>query len=279
MAGAESAPFLDLRSLETLAPTSAGSRSVRARTRIVSVDVLRGIVVILMALDHVRDYVTGLRVQPENLAHGSVALFATRWVTHFCAPVFALLAGVGIGLAMDRGKSAAEMSRFLLVRGVWLLVLDVVITPVAWQFGFRLVSAFALVLWALGLSMILMAALIHLPRPLVAAGSLLLVGTHNLLDGISPGSWGVFAPLRCGTYCTFLASPFQASSSSAIRWFRGWRSWPSAGCWPVSIGGSRRGAAVRSSGPAWLPRACSLPSGWSTDTAIRFPGRRRRAGR
>lgn len=137
----------------------------------------------------------GCGCSPRTWRTGSVALFATRWVTHFCAPVFALLAGVGIGLAMDRGKTTGAMSRFLLVRGVWLLVLDLVITPVAWQFGFRLVPAFALVLWALGLSMILMAVLIYFPRPVVAAGSLLLIGAHNLLDGIRPGSLGVFAPL------------------------------------------------------------------------------------
>lgn len=150
---------------------------------------------ILMALDHVRDYVTNVRVQPENLARGSAALFATRWVTHFCAPAFSLLAGVGIGLAMNRGKPAGEMSRFLIVRGIWLVLLDVVITPIAWQFGFDLIPAFALVLWALGLSMIVMAALIHLPRAAVASGALVMIAAHNLLDGVRPDSWGALAPL------------------------------------------------------------------------------------
>ena len=150
---------------------------------------------ILMALDHVRDYVTNLRVQPENLAQGSAALFATRFVTHFCAPAFSLLAGVGIGLAMNRGKPADEMSRFLLVRGLWLVVLDIVITPMAWQFGVDLVPAFALVLWALGLSMIVMAALVHLPRAAVASGALLMIATHNLFDSVRPAAWGALAPL------------------------------------------------------------------------------------
>jgi uncharacterized membrane protein len=163
--------------------------------RVASVDVVRGAVMVLMALDHVRDYVTILRVQPENLARSSAALFATRWVTHFCAPAFALLAGVGIGLAMNRGKPAAEMSRFLVVRGLWLLLLDLVITPVGWQFGFRLLPAFALVLWALGLSMIVMAALVHLPRGIVAACALSMIAMHNLFDGVRPESWGALAPL------------------------------------------------------------------------------------
>ncbi|MFL5572595.1 MAG: heparan-alpha-glucosaminide N-acetyltransferase domain-containing protein, partial [Gemmatimonadaceae bacterium] len=86
-----------------------GSRAAR----VASVDIVRGAIMVLMALDHIRDYTTKLRIRPEDLTQSSVALFATRWVTHFCAPGFSLLAGVGIGLAMNRGKSAREMSRFL----------------------------------------------------------------------------------------------------------------------------------------------------------------------
>jgi uncharacterized membrane protein len=164
-------------------------------TRVASIDIVRGGVMVLMALDHVRDYVTRVRVQPENLARGSAALFATRWVTHFCAPAFALLAGIGVGLAMQRRKSAAATSRFLVVRGVWLVILDTVVTAAGWQFGLRLLPVFALVLWALGLSMIIMAALIHLPRAVVAALSLLMIATHNLFDGVRPESWGALAPL------------------------------------------------------------------------------------
>lgn len=163
--------------------------------RIASVDILRGAVMALMALDHVRDFVTNLRFQPENLARGSAALFATRWVTHFCAPAFALLAGIGIGLAMQRGKRPAEMSRFLVVRGLWLIVLDAVITSIGWQFGFNLLPVFALVLWALGLSMMVMALLIHVPPAIVGAGALVMIATHNLLDGIRPEAWGSLAPL------------------------------------------------------------------------------------
>lgn len=163
--------------------------------RIPAVDIVRGAVMVLMALDHIRDYVTNVRIQPENLARGSAALFATRWVTHFCAPAFALLAGVGIGLAMQRGRTRGEMTRFLLTRGVWLIVLDAVITAIGWQFGFRLLPIFALVLWALGWSMVVMAALIHLPKPAVAVVALAIIGGHNLLDGIRPADWGRFAGL------------------------------------------------------------------------------------
>src|SRR4051812_11094414 len=126
----------------------------RATGRVSSVDIVRGAVMVLMALDHVRDYVTNQRIRPEDLSQASVALFATRWVTHFCAPAFSLLAGVGIGLYMSRGRSAAETSRFLITRGLWLLFLELVVTPIGWQFGFQLIPAFALVLWALAWSMI-----------------------------------------------------------------------------------------------------------------------------
>jgi uncharacterized membrane protein len=154
--------------------------------RVSSVDIVRGAVMVLMALDHVRDYVTNQRFRPEDLSRASVALFATRWVTHFCAPGFSLLAGVGVGLYMSRGRSAAATSRFLVTRGLWLLFLELVVTPIGWQFGFHLIPAFALVLWALGWSMIVLAALIHLPRWLVAALSIVTIVGHNLLDRIPP---------------------------------------------------------------------------------------------
>ncbi|HET7614936.1 MAG TPA: heparan-alpha-glucosaminide N-acetyltransferase domain-containing protein [Gemmatimonadaceae bacterium] len=167
----------------------------RGKTRIASVDIVRGAIMVLMALDHVRDYFTKLRIQPENLAQGSAPLFFTRWITHFCAPGFSFLAGVGIGLSMNRGKPAGAMSRFLVLRGIWLIFLELVVTAIGWQFGFKLVPAFALVLWALGWSMIVMAALVHLPRGVVAAGAVVMIATHNLFDSVSPASWGAFAPV------------------------------------------------------------------------------------
>jgi uncharacterized membrane protein len=175
----------------TATPTSAPART----SRIASVDIVRGAVMVLMALDHVRDYVTNVRIQPENLAQGTAALFATRWVTHFCAPAFSLLAGLGIGLAMNRGKSASEMSRYLIVRGLWLIALDLVITPIGWRFSFDIFPMFALVLWALGLSMIVMSVLVHLPRMIVGAGAVVLISAHNLFDAVTPAAWGALAPL------------------------------------------------------------------------------------
>ena len=165
------------------------------RSRISSIDVVRGAAMVFMALDHVRDFVTELRFQPEDLARGSAALFATRWVTHFCAPAFFLLAGVGIGISRLRGASAGAQSRYLLVRGLWLLVLELIITPIGWQFGFDLIPAFALVLWALGWSMIVMAVAVHLPVGVVAALAVVTIGCHNLLDPLQPQSFGWLAGL------------------------------------------------------------------------------------
>lgn len=150
---------------------------------------------VFMALDHVRDFVTELRFQPEDLARGSAFLFATRWVTHFCAPAFFLLAGVGIGISRIRGVAAGAQSRYLLIRGLWLLVLELIITPVGWQFAVDLLPAFALVLWALGWSMIAMALLVHVPVGAVAAISVVTIAGHNLLDPIQPQSLGPFAGL------------------------------------------------------------------------------------
>ncbi|MGH7638834.1 MAG: DUF1624 domain-containing protein [Gemmatimonadaceae bacterium] len=167
--------------------------SAEPRGRIASIDLVRGAIMVLMALDHVRDFVTELRFPPENLAQGSTALFFTRWFTHFCAPGFFLLAGLGIGLALHKRRSPVAMTTYLLTRGVWLLVLELIITPVGWRFGFNFFPAFALVLWALGWSMILMAVLVHLPRAVVTAVALIMIGGHNLLDGIQPAALGSFA--------------------------------------------------------------------------------------
>jgi uncharacterized membrane protein len=164
------------------------------RARVGAIDVVRGLAVVLMALDHTRDYTTALRFQPEDLSQTSLAVFLTRWVTHFCAPTFVLLAGVGIGLA-SRRQSPADLRRFLITRGLWLLVLELVITPIGWQFGVEPLPAFALVLWALGWSMIAMAALVGLPRPVLAAIGLALIAGHNLTDGVRPAALGALAPL------------------------------------------------------------------------------------
>lgn len=139
---------------------------------------------ILMALDHTRDFFGSLAQNPTNLATASASLFLTRWVTHFCAPVFFLLTGTGAYLALRRGTRAG-LSRFLLARGLWLIFLELVIVRcLAYQFNFDYRVTMLLVLWALGWAMILLAALVHLPVSVTAAIGVVMIVGHNLLDGV-----------------------------------------------------------------------------------------------
>ena len=175
-----------------------GTRSVaavNATRRVESIDVLRGIVMILMALDHVRDYFGDAAADPTNLATASAPLFLTRWVTHFCAPVFFLLTGTGAYLS-SRRRDPPALSRFLVVRGLWLIVLDVVILRcLGWQFNFDFRVTFLLVLWALGWSMIVLALLVRAGPAAAAVFGLALVLGHNLFDGVAAASLGPAAPI------------------------------------------------------------------------------------
>jgi uncharacterized membrane protein len=163
-----------------------------ARRRIDSVDVVRGLVMILMALDHVRDFF-GSRTDPTNVTTTTAALFFTRWITHVCAPTFFLLAGTGAALSLGR-KSTAELSRFLVTRGVWLIFLElVVVRCLGLQFNFDYRITILEVLWALGWAMIALGGFVWLPRKAIAAISLAMIVGHNLLDGVrSPNPWWVF---------------------------------------------------------------------------------------
>lgn len=184
--------FVTTLSREQFAPAVGAPPPTAGGARIASVDIVRGAVMVLMALDHVRDYVTKQRFRPEDLTRSTVGLFATRWVTHFCAPGFSLLAGVGIGLYLQRGRSPSEASRFLWTRGLWLILLDLTVSAFGFAFSYRLVPAFALVLWALGWSMISMAAAIHLPKRAVIAIALAMIAGHNLFDGMRGGPLWTF---------------------------------------------------------------------------------------
>jgi len=158
------------------------------------VDVLRGLVVVLMALDHVRDFWSPTAFDPTDLDQGGAALFLTRIVTHVCAPVFILLAGVSAALQQQaRGGGTAELSRSLLTRGLWIMALEVTVVSFSWNFmpGTVVLQ----VIWAIGLSMVVLSALVWLPRPAVAAIGLGIILGHNLLDGLVPADFGLLAPL------------------------------------------------------------------------------------
>lgn len=162
--------------------------------RVGSVDLLRGMVMIVMALDHTRDYFSKLRFPPEDLAQATPLLFFTRWITHFCAPTFFLLAGVGASISLARGRSKKDLAWFLVTRGLWLMLLEVTVIHFGWNFHFNS-PFFLIVIWALGLSMIVLAGLIFLDERVIAAVALLMIFGHNLLDGIRPDSFGALAPL------------------------------------------------------------------------------------
>ena len=156
-------------------------------SRLVSVDVLRGLVMVIMALDHTRDFMTYQRFAPEDVAHASGALFFTRFITHYCAPVFAFLAGTGAFLSTRRGKSLSQLSRFFVTRGLWLVLLEFTIVDFAWGFVPWVHGG---VIWILGWSMVAMALIVRLPVRWIAALGLVMIATHNLLDRINPASFG-----------------------------------------------------------------------------------------
>jgi uncharacterized membrane protein len=160
-------------------------------TRIASVDLLRGLVMVIMALDHTREYFTNTNFSPEDLGHTSGAMFFTRFVTHFCAPAFSFLAGTGAFLAVSRGKTVQEVSRFFWTRGLWLVFLELTFIGFGWTFFMPF--GFAGVIWVLGWSMVAMAVVVRLPIRWIAALGVVMIAGHNLLDGISPDAFGKFS--------------------------------------------------------------------------------------
>jgi uncharacterized membrane protein len=153
--------------------------------RIDSVDLLRGLVMFIMVLDHVREYVhaDAFHFNPTDLSKTNTILFLTRWITHFCAPTFVFLAGTSIYLQRMRGKSKNELARFLLTRGLWLILLEFTLIRFSMLFNLDYhFLGFAEVIWVFGVSMIALAALIYFPLRIVAVIGLAMVALHNLLD-------------------------------------------------------------------------------------------------
>jgi uncharacterized membrane protein len=154
------------------------------RMRIKSIDTVRGVIMVLMALDHTRDFFGVPGISPTNLDQASAALFFTRWITNICAPAFFLLTGTGAYLSL-RKKSKSELSQFLLTRGLWLIFLEqVAMRGFGWQFNFDYHLSVLVVLWALGWAMIFLSALVYLPTKFVASVGIAMIVAHNLLDSI-----------------------------------------------------------------------------------------------
>ena len=166
-------------------PSSSTQIIAPITLRVNSVDLLRGIVMAIMLLDHTREFVHRdvLNFEATDLSRTNVLLFFTRWITHFCAPVFVFLAGTGAFLQTARGKGKAELSKFLVKRGLWLVLLEFTLIKVVVWFNLNFHFALMLqVIWVIGVSMVVLAALIHLPLRLIAAGSVTVIALHNLLD-------------------------------------------------------------------------------------------------
>src|SRR6478609_8919140 len=151
--------------------------------RINSIDLLRGLVMIIMALDHCRDllHVTAGTRNPLDLSTTTPILFFTRWITHFCAPIFVFLSGLSIYLQSFR-KTKKELSIFLIKRGLWLILLEVTIVTLSLTFNIHFSVIVLQVIWAIGISMVILAAIIHLPISAILSVGLIIVLGHNTLD-------------------------------------------------------------------------------------------------
>jgi len=154
--------------------------------RLESIDMMRGFVMVLMALDHTRDYFSNALFDPVDLSQTGAAYFLTRWITHLCAPTFMLLAGAGAFLSTHRKNLAPrQLSAYLASRGLWLVVLELTLVRFGWTFNWDYTYVTAQVIWALGWSMLALAVLVLLPRWVIAWFAVLLIAGHNAFDGIA----------------------------------------------------------------------------------------------
>ncbi len=187
------------------------------KNRIKSIDMLRGVVMVIMALDHVRDYFhfDAYFFDPEDIAQTNVPLFWTRFVTHFCAPVFVFLAGTSAFFVGQR-RDKKSLSVWLLKRGLWLVIAELTVIKLAWMFKLDYSIILLQVIWVLGISMIFLAGFIHLPKKLMIGLALVAIFGHNLLDPIAPtdsvasGFWTflhVFNIVDMGSFQVFVGYP------------------------------------------------------------------------
>lgn len=182
--------------IEKMIASAVPLPKVQTRTRIQSIDIVRGAVMILMAIDHIREFFNAAAFQfsPTDLTKASAAIFLTRWVTHFCAPVFMFTAGLGAFL-LGRRRTTGELSRFLWTRGSWLIFLELTVVHLALYFNFNYGLTVLNILWALGWSMIALAALVYVRLRVIAILSVAMIALHNLADGVPASAFGGAAPL------------------------------------------------------------------------------------
>jgi len=177
---------------QILEQNQVAKETAASRTRLNSIDFLRGLVMVVMALDHTRDFFAAGGFNPRDVTEP--ALFLTRWVTHFCAPTFIFLAGISAFL-YGAERKASYVSWYLLTRGCWLVLIEFTVVRFGWTFSFNINYLVIQVIFAIGASMIALAALVHLPRWAIGAGGLALIAGHNLFDGIKTEQLGAAAPV------------------------------------------------------------------------------------
>ncbi|UKJ09149.1 DUF1624 domain-containing protein [Solitalea lacus] len=159
-------------------------------TRIVAVDLLRGVIMVIMALDHTRDYFSNAAFDPLDIAQTTPFYYFTRWITHLCAPNFVFLAGVGAYMMTMAGKSKEQLSFFLFTRGLWLVLLEFTVVRLGWTFNLDYEFSVAQVIWVIGMSMVFLSALIFFPVRWIGFIGIGMIVLHNLLDGFTAKDFG-----------------------------------------------------------------------------------------
>ena len=183
--------------------------------RLESIDLMRGLVMVLMALDHTRDYFSDALFDPTDLDKTSPGLFLTRWITHLCAPTFVFLTGTSAFLStVRRNLSNKQLAWYLISRGLWLVVMELTLVRFGWLFNWNYHVVFGQVIWVLGWSMVGLAGLSFLPRWVVAVVALVVIVGHNLLDYLQPVDFG-----SLGWLWTILHDPGRIELSSGYNFY------------------------------------------------------------
>ncbi|RAW01268.1 DUF1624 domain-containing protein [Pseudochryseolinea flava] len=180
--------------------------SAKQRMRVNAIDMLRGLVMVIMALDHVREFYSTTPFRPEDVSQTSVLLFGTRWITHLCAPTFVFLSGVSAYLS-SRHKSPKESKHFLIKRGLWLIFVEIAVISFLFQYGYQLIILE--VIWAIGWSMIFLSFLSRLPRKVILAIALTIIIGQHLIPNV-PITPATFLP------AIFLHTPFTINAGVTI---------------------------------------------------------------
>lgn len=192
------------------------SFETQANSRLHSIDITRGIVIIIMALDHVRDFFSYTTYRATDVTQASVSLFATRWITHICAPSFVFLSGISVYLYFKKISNRKSTSFFLLTRGLWLIVIEIFVISFILTQGYEL--TLLEVIWAIGVSMILLAGLIWLPRWLQIFLSILMIAGHNALPPVGEVSSNNMVIAFLHNIPFFIAQPPTLVAYTIVPW-------------------------------------------------------------